>query len=294
MQEWIDGFKNYLLLERSLSENTVSAYLRDVAKLHEFSRPTRENWADLTPEDLVQWIVNLHRESYAPKSQARMVSSIKMFFKYLLMEGVVEVNIAQNLESPKIPRYLPDYLEVEEIDRIINSIDRSTARGRRDYIVLECLYGLGLRVSELIHLRISDLELADGFIRVIGKGNKQRLVPLAAKTGTLIADYLREDRHALSSQIPADDTVFLNRFGRHLSRVYVFKLVQKQSELAGIKKAVSPHTFRHSFATHLVHGGADLRSVQEMLGHESITTTEIYTHLDRDYLKSILHHHPRN
>lgn len=294
MQQWVDGFKNYLLLERSLSENTVAAYLRDVAKLQKFSETLRGDWADLTTDDLVQFIVDLNGESYAPKSQARMVSSIKMFFKYLLMEGVCETNPAQNLEAPKIPKYLPDYLEVEEIDRILATIDRSTARGRRDYTVLECLYGLGLRVSELIHLRISDLELADGFVRVIGKGNKQRLVPLATKTGALIAQYLRDDRHELSSQPPVDDTVFLNRFGRHLSRVYIFKLVQKQSELAGIKKSVSPHTFRHSFATHLVHGGADLRSVQEMLGHESITTTEIYTHLDRDYLKSILHHHPRN
>jgi integrase/recombinase XerD len=294
MDPQLAEFQTHLLLERSLSENTVSAYMRDLQKLHVFCIEQGLAWVDVTADHLHLFLQELNHQSYAPKSQARMVSSIKMFFKYLLVEEIRTTNPAKTLEPPKLPKHLPDFLEVEEIDAMLATIDRSTPSGRRDYVVLESLYGLGLRVSELIHLHVSDLELEEGFVRVIGKGNKQRLVPIAPHTANLLKAYIADDRNAVCQGIPEDDTVFLNRFGRHLSRVYIFKLVQRYSELAGIKKKVSPHTFRHSFATHLVHGGADLRSVQEMLGHESITTTEIYTHLDRDYLKSIMQHHPRN
>jgi len=286
-------FNHYLLLEKSLSEHTIEAYQNDIIKL--------ENFADgklpesLTTFDLMAFSATLTTIGLAPASHARIISGIKSFYKFLVLEGEIKDNVALPLETPKLKRKLPVYLSVEEIEALLASIDRSTPEGERNLTMVEVLYGCGLRVSELITLKITDLHLPEGYLKVTGKGNKQRLVPVGKPAHRALQLYLQEVRIHQPLKKEATDTVFLNRYGHGLSRIMVFKMLRSQAQKAGIKKTIGPHTLRHSFATHLVEGGADLRAVQEMLGHESITTTEIYTHLDRQYLRdNILSFHPRN
>lgn len=291
-------FKQYLQLERSLSKNSIEAYLNDITKLQNYSeeKANGKSPVKLTLEDLqdfVKWI-SLSKELQAI-SQARVISGIKTFYKFLLLENELEQSPAELLEAPKTTRKLPVFLTVEEIDKLLSHIDRSKPEGERNITMLETLYSCGLRVSELVNLRISDLHLNEDYIKVTGKGNKERLVPIGKSAKKLLKSYIQETRTHLPIKKKAEDHVFLNRRGGTLSRVMVFYVIKDLAIKAGIKKKMSPHTFRHSFATHLVEGGADLRAVQEMLGHESITTTEIYTHLDRQYLRdNILSYHPRN
>lgn len=296
-QPYLNGFKSHLQLERSLSKNTIGAYLHDVAKITQFLEmrnmeigPGKVELHHL--QDFLRWITELGMTS---RTQARVISGLKAFYRYLLLENIVQLEPTELLEAPKIGRKLPVTLSVGEIDLLINAIDLSSNEGKRDKAILELLYGCGLRVSELTLMRISNLFFHSGFIKVTGKGDKERLVPIGGVAQAEIAHYLSEIRPAIAVKKGQEDFLFLNRFGSALSRVTVFNLVKNLAIKAGIKKSISPHTFRHSFATHLVEGGADLRAVQEMLGHQSITTTEIYTHLDRDYLRSaIIQYHPRN
>lgn len=295
-QQYIRDFKTYLSLEKALSPNSIEAYLRDMDKLAKYLELEGELKPPdkVTLRDLQQFIHWVHGIGLAATSQARIVSGIKSFFNFLLLEDVIRESPAELLEAPRISRKLPDTLSVEEINAIIGAIDLSTPEGTRNKAMLETLYGCGLRVSELTGLRISHIYFRDGFLKVKGKGDKERLVPLGNTAGSLIRLYLEHVRVHIRPEKAFNDTLFLNRRGRKLSRVMVFLIVKDLAEKAGIRKTISPHTFRHSFATHLIEGGADLRAVQEMLGHESITTTEIYTHLDRDYLReAILTYHPR-
>ncbi len=294
---YLNGFKSYLKLERSLSGNSVEAYLRDVRKLIQY---LEENELDLSPakialshlRDFSQWVNKSGQSAY---SQARIISGIKSFYKYLLLENIVQDNPSLLLESPRIGRKLPDVLSIDEISRIIASVDLSKDHGERDKAMLETLYSSGLRVSELVNLKISNVYFDTGFLKIIGKGNKERLVPLGGMAIQQIKRYVYELRNHVEVQAGHEDFVFLNFRGKKLSRMSIFNLIKSAVKTADIRKVVSPHTFRHSFATHLMDGGADLRAVQEMLGHESITTTEIYTHLDRDYLRdAILQFHPRS
>jgi integrase/recombinase XerD len=284
------GFKAYLQLEKSLSTNSVAAYLRDVDKLTDFLQVTNnlKTPEELTLKDLqqfVQWVAEL---GITASSQSRIISGIRGFYKYCLTENIVYADPSALLEAPKLKRALPDILSFEEIERIIAQINVSTPDGTRNKAMLEALYSCGLRVSELVDLRLSWLYLDVGFIRVIGKGNKERLVPIGSDAIKYIKIYRDNVRVHQRIQKGFEDVLFLNRFGKNLSRIMVFLIIKDLAAKAGIAKNISPHTFRHSFATHLVEGGASLRAVQEMLGHESITTTEIYTHLDRDYLRATL------
>ncbi len=287
----LTGYASYLKLEKGLSPLSVSAYRRDVKQLADFFPDTSP--LRITLHDLRAFINEYASGKRSPRSQARLISSIRSFYGYLLLEKLISTNPAELLETPRVTPRLPDTLSVEEIDAIIGVVDLSSRQGERNRAILETLYGCGLRVSELIGLRLNDLYPKQGYIKVIGKGNKQRLVPLADSTYRYIRIYVEEVRVHQSPGKGHEGIVFLNNRGTRLSRVMIFKLVKKMAEAAGIRKNVSPHTFRHSFATHMVEGGADLRSVQAMLGHESITTTEIYTHLDHSYLSSALRHHPR-
>jgi integrase/recombinase XerD len=289
------GYKAWLQLEKSLSENSVEAYLRDIDKLTQFleasgslKAPPAIELKDL--QAFLQWIGQLGLE---PASQARVLSGIRSFYKYCYIEQIVKKDPTTLLESPRLKRALPDVLSFEEIETIIGQIDLSKQEGGRNKAILETMYSCGLRVSEVVNLRISALHLDLGFIRVIGKGDKERLVPI----GTSAIKYIRIYQHDIRVHMPLkpgnEDILFLNRRGSKLSRVMIFLMLKELARQAGLEKNISPHTFRHSFATHLVEGGADLRAVQEMLGHESITTTEIYTHLDREYLRETLHRfHP--
>ncbi len=293
----IKGFKSYLQLELSLSENSIDAYLRDVKKFVEYLE-LRE--IDVAPEkveqshveDFLQWVSEF---GLSARSQARILSGLKAFYKYLLMEDIVEVAPTELLEAPKIGRKLPEVLSIEEINNIINAVDLSKEEGERNKAMLETLYSCGLRVSELTNLKISNLLLNEGFIRVVGKGDKERITPIGSVAIKHIKIYVNTKRNHMSNiKKESEDILFLNRRGKQLTRVMIFTIIKRLAEKAGITKTVSPHTFRHSFATHLVEGGANLRAIQEMLGHESITTTEIYTHLDREYLRqAILDFHPR-
>ncbi len=292
----LTGFRSWLQLERSLSENSVDAYTHDVEKLTQYleNRSWKGQPADLELRDLqdfVQWVAGL---GMSARSQARIISGLRTFYRYLLLENLSMKNPTELLELPKLGRKLPEVLSVQEINLIIAQIDLSKPEGERNRAMLETLYSCGLRVSELVSLRINDLHFEEGFLSVTGKGNKERLVPIGRTAIQLINAYIREIRSHVPVTKGNENIVFLNRRGSRLSRVMVFTIIKDLSLRAGIKKHVSPHTFRHSFATHLVEGGADLRAVQEMLGHESITTTEIYTHLDREYLRAaILQFHPR-
>ncbi len=292
----IKGFKGYLRLEKSLSENSVEAYLHDIANLQRFFeiKEIKVSPENVTFKQLQEFIMYIIGLGIGPRSQARMISGIRAFYKYLLMEDLIKQSPAELLELPRLPQKLPEVLSIEEIDILVNAIHMSTPEGQRNKAMLETLYCCGLRVTELVTLKISDIIFEEEFIRVIGKGNKQRLVPLGASAAKYIKIYLDEIRPHVPVQKEMEDIVFLNRRGRMLTRVMVFTIIQQLKQKAGLQKHISPHTFRHSFATHLVEGGADLRAVQEMLGHESITTTEIYTHIDREYLRdAILRFHPR-
>lgn len=284
------GFKGYLRLERSLSENSVEAYLRDVSNLAAFlsASSNEKSPTDVTLTDLHQLLQWIGEMGISEASQARMISGIKAFYKYLLIEGIIVNDPTMLLEAPKLKRRLPDVLSFNEIENMSNAIDVSTAEGARNKAILETMYSCGLRVSEVVNLKMSCLYLDVDFIRVIGKGNKERLVPVGSDAKKYISIYKDQHRNHLHVQSGFEDFLFLNRRGKALSRVMIFYVVKDLAQKVGITKNISPHSFRHSFATHLVEGGADLRVVQEMLGHESITTTEIYTHLDREFLRSTL------
>ncbi|MBK6481597.1 MAG: site-specific tyrosine recombinase XerD [Chitinophagaceae bacterium] len=292
----IKGFKAYLQLERSLSGNSVEAYLHDVALLKQFMEL---KYPSLTPDavssaHLQEFILFINEMGLGDQSQARILSGIRAFYKYLLMEDLIKDNPTTLLEGPKLRRKLPDVLHVNEIDQLFSAIDHSKADGVRNRAILETLYGCGLRVTELVSLKISNLYFDVGFIKVTGKGNKERLIPIGSEAIKHINFYRQGVRSKLNIRNGFEDTLFLNRNGSMLTRVYIFMMIKALAIKAGIKKSISPHTFRHSFATHLVEGGADLRAVQEMLGHESIITTEIYTHLDSDFLRQTLQQfHPR-
>lgn len=293
----IAGFKSHLQLERSLSPNSIEAYVTDVGKLVQYLiyADRQRSVSEVDIDDLTAFIQWIHELGMTPRTQARVLSGVKAFYKYLLLEEVVTKDPTALLTTPKLSRKLPEVLSLEEIDRMIESIDLSKPEGGRNKAMIETLYSCGLRVSELINLRLSHLLLDLDFVRVIGKGDKERLVPLGAVAKKYINIYIEHYRNHLEIDPQHRDILFLNRRGRQLTRVMVFTITKQLASAAGIKKNVSPHTFRHSFATHLVEGGADLRAVQEMLGHESITTTEIYTHLDKEYLReAIVEFHPRS
>jgi integrase/recombinase XerD len=289
------GFKAYLQLERSLSDHSVEAYLHDVDMLTQWMLSESRT---LTPpqvqlEDLQDFLKSIAQIGIGPRSQARIISGMRAFFKFCVIEQMITVNPTELLEAPKLKRALPEVLSFGEIESMIGAIDQSTPEGVRNKAMLETLYSCGLRVSELVNLQLSHLFFDVGFVRVLGKGNKERLVPIGRDAIKYIGIYRNSIRNTLEVKRGEEDIVFLNRNGSRLSRVSVFLIIKSLAKKAGIKKNISPHTFRHSFATHLVEGGADLRAVQEMLGHESITTTEIYTHLDREYLRETLHrYHP--
>lgn len=289
------GFKAYLQLEKSLSDHSVEAYLHDVEKLTSWFITTGDlkTPADIDLKDLERFLKWIGQLGMTPGSQARIISGLKGFFKYCILENIISADPSALLESPRLKRTLPDILSFEEIGNIISQIDLSKPEGGRNKAILELLYSCGLRVSEAVNLRLSSLYLDVGFIRVIGKGDKERLVPIGSDAVKYINIYRNDIRVHIAVKPGNDDVLFLNRRGTKLSRVMIFLIIKELAMQAGIKKKISPHTFRHSFATHLVEGGADLRAVQEMLGHESITTTEIYTHLDREYLRTTLHQfHP--
>ena len=292
----IKGFRSFLKLEKSLSDHSVIAYNNDIEKFYQY---LQINNLEISPanvklkdfEEFLSWI---NQFGISDTSQARMISGIKAFYKYLLIENIINEDPTELLSAPKIRRKLPDVLSVYEINQIIDAIDLSKPEAHRNRAIIETLYGSGLRVSELINLKISNIYFDMGFIKITGKGNKERLVPLGDVAHKQIKIYHDEIRVHLKIGKGFEDILFLNRRGKKLSRIMIFNIVKDLTSKAGIKKNIHPHTFRHSFATHLIEGGADLRAVQEMLGHESITTTEIYTHLDKEYLKStIIQYHPR-
>ena len=290
-------FKQYLQLERSLSINSIEAYADDLKKLENYSElfsgyQTPDKFSYKQLQQFIEWFAKI---GFSAASQARVISGIKTFYKFLILENDIQQNPAELLETPKLTRKIPIFLNVEEIDQLLSLIDRSNNEGERNMSMLETLYSCGLRVSELVNLKITDLHLNSDYIKITGKGNKERLVPIGKIAKKLILNYLTTIRVKYPVKKEFVDILFLNRRGGKLSRVMVFYIIKDLAEKAGIKKTLSPHSFRHSFATHLVEGGADLRAVQEMLGHESITTTEIYTHLDRQFLRdNILSYHPRN
>jgi integrase/recombinase XerD len=295
-QSYINGFKAFLKLEKSLSQNSVDAYLHDIHKLTQYLEFKQ---LSLTPEkidlhllqDFLKWVNEL---GMSARTQARVISGIKAFYKYLILENSIKIDPTELLESPKLGRRLPDTLSVEEIDRLISTIDLSKPEGQRNKAMLETLYSSGLRVTELINLKISNLYFKQGFIRIVGKGDKERIVPIGSIAIKYINIYLEEVRVHVKIKKDSEDTLFLNRRGSKISRNMVFMIIKDLALKINLNKTISPHTFRHSFATHLIEGGADLRAVQEMLGHESITTTEIYLHMNREYLRdSIMQFHPR-
>lgn len=287
-------YKQYLKLEKSLSENTIQAYLTDLDKLLAFLTLENIDYTQATLEDLENFSAGLHDIGIHPRSQARILSGVRSFYRFLLLEDYIEQDPSELLESPQIGQHLPDVLTVAEIDSLIGSIDRSTKEGQRNRAILETLYSCGLRVSELCNLKISDLYLNEQFIKVEGKGSKQRLVPISPRAINEIRNYFI-DRNQTLIKPGYEDYVFISRFGKNISRIMVFHIIKELADRIGLKKAISPHTFRHSFATHLLEGGANLRAIQCMLGHESIGTTEIYTHIDRNMLRQeIIEHHPRN
>lgn len=295
-QHFINGFESFLKLEKSLSNNSIQAYLSDVKKLQNFlsTKDKLQSPNDVSLNQLQDFLKELNELGFDAHSQARIVSGLRTFWKYLLLENITQNNPAELLQLPKLSRKLPDTLSVQETIAVIESIDMSKPEGQRNRAMLEVLYSCGLRVSELVNLQISNLYLTSNFVKVTGKGNKERIVPIGNEATKQLSNYLEFVRDKIPVQKGEEDMVFLNKRGKRLSRVMVFYIIKEQAAKVGITKAISPHTFRHSFATHLIEGGADLRTVQEMLGHASITTTEIYTHLDREYLRSvIMQYHPR-
>src|SRR5436190_21052560 len=289
------GFKAWLSLEKSLSDNSTEAYLRDIDKLTQYLQEKRSSKppSELTLKDLQQFIKWVTELGMTPSSQARIISGIRSFYKYCLIENISRTDPTTLLEAPKLKRALPDVLSFGEIENIIAQIDLSKPEGGRNKAILELMYSCGLRVSEVVNLKISQLYFDAGFVRVTGKGDKERLVPVGKSAVKFVKIYIKDIRVHIPVQKGSEDIVFLNKRGTKLSRVMIFLIIKELVKKTDIKKNISPHTFRHSFATHLVEGGADLRAVQEMLGHESITTTEIYTHLDREFLsKTLEKYHP--
>jgi len=291
----LSDFKNYLLLERGLAENSVFNYSLDIKKLINY---LETNSIAISPEkiseEILQQFVYEVAKVVNARSQSRIISGLKSFFIYLIFEGYRENNPMELIETPKIGRKLPDTLAVDEIDSLINSVDLGTKEGERNQAIIETLYGCGLRVSELIDLKLSDLFFKEGFIKVTGKGNKQRFVPIGEVTQEYILEYIRNSRTLVSLKKKASDVLFLNRRGNILTRAMIFTIVKNLAIAADLQKKISPHTFRHSFATHLLENGADLRAIQQMLGHESITTTEIYMHVDKSHLQKVISEfHPR-
>lgn len=294
-QSYVKGFKKYLLLEKMHSVKTIESYMLDLKKLTDFMEMIKPNTLpnQLQESDLHDFLKNIHELGLASSSQARIIAGIRSFFEYCVLEKICDFNPAKQLDLPKTKRTLPDTLNIQEIDLIIQAIDLSKKEGTRNKAIIETLYSCGLRVSELVDLKISNLYLKDNYIKVVGKGNKERLVPIGDEAIKFIDMYLNYERKHIVSKKNNENILFLNRLGTKLSRVYIFSLIKELALKANIKKSISPHTFRHSFATHLLEGGANLRAVQEMLGHVSITTTEIYTHLDKQYLReTLMQFHP--
>ena len=294
---YIKQFQSYLKLERSLSENSISAYLRDVVKLKEFLEISKieKSPLEITMEDIQLFLGYLYELGMSEFTQARMLSGIKAFYKFLILEDYLIEDPSYLIEAPKLGRKLPDTLSFHEIETLLDAIDLSTPEGGRNRAIIEVLYASGLRVTELVNLKISNLTLDQGYMKVVGKGDKERFVPIGTDAIKFLNIYLKEIRIHVPIKPGHENYAFLNRNGKQLTRVMIFTIIKRLAISIGLTKTISPHTFRHSFATHLVEGGADLRAVQEMLGHESITTTEIYTHLDRDYLKQIIQdYHPRS
>lgn len=295
-QAEIRGFKNYLRLEKSLSANSLDAYLHDVEKLTQYLEIVgiKKAPSAITSDDLHQFLRWVSELGLAAASQARILSGIRAFYKYQLMEDLIKEDPTELLEGPRLGRKLPDTLDYKEIEMLLDAIDRSTPEGERNRAMLEVLYGCGLRVSELITLQISNIYPNEGFVRVTGKGDKERLIPIGNSALKQVLLYIQQVRIHIQPKPEAVDTVFISKRGTGITRVLVFTIIKNLAKKIGMKKSISPHTFRHSFATHLVEGGADLRAVQQMLGHESITTTEIYTHMDREFLKTVVNRfHPR-
>lgn len=296
-KSYIQGYKSYLRLEKGLTDNTIENYLRDVEKLSGFfSTHTQQvNPVQVNRQQLRDFSKALAQLGLAGSSQSRIISGVKSFYYYMLLEGIVEQNPADLLESPKQTRKLPEVLSVEEIDALLHAIDYSKAESTRNRAILEIMYSCGLRVSEVVNLKLNNLFFDEGYISVVGKGNKKRLVPIGAEAIKYVEIYRTEVRVHVEPKPAAREILFLNKRGGKLSRIMIFNIIKELAATAGIKKNISPHTFRHSFATHLVEGGANLRAVQEMLGHSSITTTEIYTHLDASYLQEVINsYHPRS
>lgn len=292
----IQNFEHYLKLERSLSDNSIEAYRSDIQKLQRYALDDLANDqpASISTKDIQGFLGFLYDLGLSAHSQARILSGIKAFYKYLVFEDFIQVNPSAVIEGPRLGRKLPDTLSLPEIEKMLDAIDLSTPEGMRNRAIIETLYSSGLRVSELVNLKIPHIYFDIGFLRIIGKGNKERLVPIGSDAQKYVRMYLDEVRCHITIKKGYENTAFLNRRGAQLSRVMIFTIIKQLARLAGVEKNISPHTFRHSFATHLVEGGADLRAVQEMLGHESITTTEIYTHMDRSYLKEVIKSfHPR-
>lgn len=292
----LEEYRNYLVLEKALSSNTVDAYLSDIKKLQNFCISLQKpiSCLNISSDTLREMLKELNKKKTSKKSQARILSGIKSFFHYMCLENLIEINPCNKIDQPRIERRLPDILSVEEIDMIINGVDLSTKHGERNKTILESLYSCGLRVSELTELKCSKLFLEEGYLIVFGKGNKERLIPINSMLKKYLKNYLKIIRSHQNISKGHDDYVFLNNRGKKLSRMMIFNIVKKQTKNVLIKKNVSPHTFRHSFASHLLQGGANLRAIQTMLGHESISTTEIYMHIDREFIREeIIQHHPR-
>lgn len=288
-------FKRFLQFERNLSKNSIEAYLNDVQKLESYCLFKNLTLEQIDTKAIQHFLIYINEFNISPFTQARLLSGLKTFFEFLQIEYALERNPAELIESPRLNRKIPTVLNIQEIDNLIGAIDLSSPEGQRNKAILEILYGCGLRVSELVNLKISNLYLDIEFIKVEGKGSKERLVPIGTQAIKYLTTYLEQVRPHAPIQPGYEDIVFLNRRGRTLTRVMIFIIIKDLAQKIGLEKAISPHTFRHSFASHLVEGGADLRAVQDMLGHESITTTEIYTHIDRDYLHSVItQYHPRS
>ena len=290
----INGFKSYLTIERSLSKNSIEAYIRDIEKFAIYAITLSINPVNIKREDIKNFLKEINNLGISARSQARIISGIKAFYKYLLLENYINNNPTELIESPKIGLKIPDILSLFEINQIIDSIDLSNNLGYRNKAIIEMLYSCGLRVSELINLKLSNVQFSKGYIKILGKGNRERLAPIGGKALDALKIYISNYRNLRSVNKSNNDIIFLNNRGNKLTRVMIFLIIKKLVLKTDIRKKISPHTFRHSFATHMIEGGANLRAVQEMLGHQSITTTEIYTHLDKDYLRSnIIQFHPR-
>jgi integrase/recombinase XerD len=295
--EKIKDFEIFLRFERNFSENTLDAYVRDIKKLKEYAEEDLDSTGPdvISYDHLQEYIFTLSKQKFSERSQARWISSIKAFFRFLMEDEIREDNPSSLLEGPKLGLYLPDTLSLSDINKIIDAIDISSDLGQRNHCIIEVLYGCGLRVSELIDIKISNINFKENYIKVIGKGNKIRFVPLAHYTADLLQAYIKDVRSKIKINKKHEDTLFLNSRGTSMSRVIVFLIIKELTDKAGVSKKISPHTFRHSFATHLMQNGADLRFIQEMLGHSSITTTQVYTHLKTEELRDvILTFHPRN